>query len=80
MADKIKTIEIQTRPFFEKLKENGVDMWQMLRLMIKPEKQLILFLDDDGHTLAQYVLPTSVERLEEDRKTFAQLFKQKLNN
>lgn len=79
MKASIKTIEIQTRPFFERLKETDVDMWQILRQMIKKdEEQLVIFLDEQGKELAHYMLPTSEEQLEEDRKLFAEAFKLKL--
>lgn len=81
MRESIKTIEIQTRPFFERLKESDLDMWQMLRQMISSEEeQLVIFLDDEGQELAHYLLPTTVQRLEEDRKLFAEAFKKKLES
>lgn len=75
----IKTIEIQAIGFFELLKDREVSMWTIFLEMIHPEdEQLIQFLNEDKTIIAEYILPTTKERLEEDRKIFAEIFKEKL--
>lgn len=75
----IKTIEIQAKGFFELLKDREVSMWTIFLEMIHPEdEQLIQFLNEDKTIIAEYILPTTKERLEEDRKIFAEIFKEKL--
>jgi len=79
MEEKIKTIEIQAAGFFNLLKEREVSMWTLFEQMINPEaEQLIIFKDEQGVVIAEYFLPTTPERLEEDRKIFAETFKEKL--
>lgn len=75
----MKTIEIQTKAFFELLKGRDVSMWSMFEEMVKhEEEQLIIFLDEEGKEMAHYVLPTNVAQVKEDQKLFAESFKEKL--
>lgn len=78
---KIKTIEIQTKGFFEFLKERDASMWTIFQEMIHPEEeQLIQFLNEENSVIAEYILPTTKEQLENDRKIFAEIFKEKLGH
>lgn len=79
MSNSIKTIEIKAKGFFELLKNRDMSMWSIFEEMINPaQEQLIIFLDEDDKIIAEYFLPTTKERLEEDRKIFAETFKEKL--
>jgi hypothetical protein len=76
----MKTIEIKTKLFFELLKTRETSMWSMFAEMInEQEKQLIRFLDKEGKEIAHYILPTNQEQLDQDQKSFANSFKEKLN-
>lgn len=78
---RIKTIEIQAKGFFDLLKEREISMWSIFQEMINAnEEQLIQFLNEDKTIIAEYILPTTKERLEEDRKIFAEIFKEKLGH
>lgn len=75
----IKTIEIKANDFFEKIGLYNVSMWDVLSNMMNPEEeQLIIFLDQDNKEIAHYLLPTSEEQLQRDKKHFAEYFKEKL--
>lgn len=74
-----KTIEIAAKPFFELLKERDTSMWAVFAEMIDAsQEQLVIFNDETGKEIAHYTLPTTTEQLEEDQKTFAAYFKERL--
>lgn len=78
---KIKTIEIKAKAFFELLKQNDQSMWSVFAHMIdEKEEQLILFVNEEGAEIAHYILPTSLEQMQEDQKLFAEQFKEKLKS
>lgn len=75
----IRTIEIQAKGFFNLLKEREQSMWTVFAEMIREEEeQLIIFLDDEGREIAHYILPVTLEQLQEDQRLFADSFKEKL--
>lgn len=76
---KIKTIEIQAAAFFEMLKKNDQSMWSIFAQMIdENQEQLILFFNEKQEEIAHYILPKSLEQLQQDQHIFAASFKEKL--
>ncbi len=55
-------------------------MWEIFSQMIDGEEKKIIFLDDDAKVLFNYILPSNLEKLEEDRKIFSKEFTQKVSN
>lgn len=76
----MKNIQIQARSFFELLKETDTSMWTIFAQMIDGEEKEILFVDDEQKVLFNYILPSTPEQLEEDRKTFAKEYADKIAN
>ena len=74
----MKTIEIQASSFFELLKSRDASMWEIFSQMIDGEEKTIVFLDDERKVLFDYLLPKTLDKLEEDRKTFAKEYAEKL--
>jgi hypothetical protein len=75
----MKTIEIKAKEFFEMMKQRDTSMWSIFAQLINDqEEQLIVFQDAEGKEIAHYILPTSVPQMEEDRKMFAETFKEKI--
>lgn len=74
----MKTIEIKAEEFFELLKMKDVSMWEIFSQMIDGEEKEIIFLNEDNTLLFNYILPTNKEKLDEDRKQFAQEYSEKL--
>ena len=74
----MKTIEIKSEQFFELLKLKDVSMWEIFSQMIDCEEKEIIFLNEDNTLLFNYILPTNKEKLDEDRKQFAQEYSEKL--
>lgn len=74
----MKTIEIKAVEFFELLKMKDVSMWEIFSQMIDGEEKEIIFLNKDNTLLFNYILPTNKEKLDEDRKQFAQEYSEKL--
>ena len=75
----MKNIQIQASQFFELLKTNDTSMWEIFSQMIDGEEKKIIFLDDDAKVLFNYILPSNLEKLEEDRKIFSKEFTQKVS-
>ena len=75
----MKTIEIKAGQFFELLKLKDTSMWEIFSQMIDGEEKEIIFLDDEDKILFNYILPSTNEKLEEDRKLFSQQFSEKLS-
>jgi len=76
----MKSIQIKAKDFFELLKLKDASMWEIFSQMIDGEEKEIIFLDEEEKILFNYVLPTTVEKLEEDRKTFAKEYADKISN
>lgn len=74
----MKNIQIQASKFFELLKDNDTSMWEIFSQMIDGKEKEIIFLDDEEKVLFNYVLPSNLEKLEEDRKVFSQEFAAKI--
>ena len=75
----MKVIQIKAKDFFEFIKLKDTSMWEIFSQMIDGEEKELIFLDDEDKILFNYILPTTNEKLEEDRKKFSQEFAAKLN-
>ncbi|WP_392436707.1 hypothetical protein ACF3N7_06825 [Cruoricaptor ignavus] len=74
----MKSIQIKAEPFFDLLKQKDASMWEIFSQMIENEEVEIIFLDNDEKILFTYILPDNPEKLEADRKLFAEEFAQKI--
>ena len=75
----MKNIQIKASSFFELLKMKDTSMWEIFAQMIDDEEKEIIFLDDEEKILFTYLLPNNFEKLDEDRKEFAQEYSEKLS-
>ncbi len=75
----MKNIQIKASSFFELLKMKDTSMWEIFAQMIDDEEKEIIFLDDEEKILFTYLLPNNLEKLDEDRKEFAQEYSEKLS-
>lgn len=75
----MKIIQIKADQFFEMLKNNGVSMWDLFRNMIEGEEKKLLFLDREEKVIAEYILPKTVEELDDDLETFKKTISSKVN-
>ena len=75
----MKNIQIKASSFFELLKMKDTSMWEIFAQMIDDQEKEIIFLDDEEKTLFTYLLPNNLEKLELDRKEFAQEYSEKLS-
>ncbi len=75
----MKNIQIKASSFFELLKIKDTSMWEIFAQMIGDEEKEIIFLDDEEKLIFTYLLPNNLEKLEEDRKQFAQEYSEKLS-
>lgn len=74
----MKTIQIQAQDFFELLKQKDTSMWEVFAQMVDGEEKLIEFIGKDQKIAFNYILPPTLEKLNEDRKIFAKEYAQKL--
>ncbi|KPE53053.1 hypothetical protein [Chryseobacterium indologenes] len=74
----MQSIEIKAEQFFELLKLKDTSMWAIFSQMIDGNEKEIIFLDQEDKILFNYVLPSTQEKLEEDRKEFSKQFADKL--
>lgn len=74
----MKSITIVASQFFDLLKENDTSMWEIFSQMIDGVEKEIIFLDDDAKVLFNYVLPETLEKLQEDQKIFAKEYAEKI--
>ncbi len=74
----MQSIEIKAEQFFELLKLKDTSMWAIFSQMIDGNEKEIIFLDREDKILFNYVLPSTQEKLEEDRKEFSKQFADKL--
>lgn len=74
----MKTIQIKAAQFFELLKMKDTSMWEIFAQMISVEEQELVFLNEKEEVLFTYLLPTSLEKLEEDQKIFAKEYAEKI--
>ncbi len=75
----MKNIQIKASSFFELLKMKDTSMWEIFAQMIEEKEREIIFLDDDEKILFTYLLPNNLDKLNEDRKEFAQEYSEKLS-
>lgn len=75
----MKIIQIKADQFFEMLKNNGVSMWDLFRNMIDGNEKQLLFLDKDEKVIAEYILPKTVDELDDDLETFKNTIRPKVN-
>lgn len=75
----MKKVQIKAGQFFELLKMKDCSMWEIFAQMIDGEEKEIIFLDDDEKLLFSYILPTKIEKLEEDRIQFSKEYADKLS-
>ena len=75
----MKYIQIKASSFFELLKAKDTSMWEIFAQMIDGQEKEIVFLDDDDKVLFTYILPAELEKLNEDRKQFAEEYAEKLS-
>ncbi|WP_027378247.1 hypothetical protein [Chryseobacterium daeguense] len=76
----MQKIEIKAEQFFELLRLKDTSMWEIFSQMIDKEEKEIIFLDAENKVLFNYILPSTQEKLEEDRKEFSKQFADKLAN
>ena len=76
----MKVIQIKAKDFFEFIKLKDTSMWEIFSQMIDGEEKEIIFLGEDEKILFNYILPPNLEKLEEDRKTFAKEYADKNSN
>ncbi|WP_426277099.1 hypothetical protein ACN9MN_17500 [Chryseobacterium sp. S-02] len=76
----MQKIEIKADQFFELLKLKDTSMWEIFAQMIDGNEKEIIFLDHEDKILFNYVLPSTKEKMEEDRKEFSKQFADKLSN
>ena len=62
----MKNITIKANDFFELLKLKDQSMWDIFAQMIDGEEKEIVFLNDDKEYIFHYILPTTIEKLQED--------------
>lgn len=74
----MKLIEIKASQFFEMLKSSDTSMWTIFAQMIDGEEKEIIFLGEDAKILFNYILPATLEKLEEDRLQFSTEYAEKL--
>ena len=74
----MKTIHIQAKEFFELLKLKDQSMWDVFAQMIDGEEKEILFLDEEEKFLFSYRLPATLEKMQEDKKLFAEKYAEKI--
>ena len=75
----MKNIQIKASSFFELLKIKDTSMWEIFAQMIGDEEKEIIFLDDEEKLIFTYLVPNNLEKLQEDRKQFAQEYSEKLS-
>jgi len=74
----MQNITVQAEQFFELLKLKDTSMWEIFAQMIDGNEKEIIFLDHEDTILFNYILPTTTEKLEEDRKEFSREFADKM--
>lgn len=75
----MKNVQIKASSFFELLKMKDTSMWEIFAQMIDGEEKEIIFLDDEEKILFTYLLPDDLDKLDEDRKKFAEEYSDKLS-
>lgn len=76
----MKTIRIKAQDFFDLLKLQDVSMWDIFAQMIDGEEKEIIFLNDQEEILFNYTLPSTLEKMQEDKEIFVKEFSEKLKS
>ena len=74
----MKTIHIQAKEFFELLRLKDQSMWDIFAQMIDGKEKEILFLDEEEKFLFGYLLPATLEKMQEDKKLFTEKYAEKI--
>ena len=75
----MKNITIKATDFFELLKLRDQSMWDVFASLIDGEAKEIVFVNDNKEYLFHYILPTTIEKLQEDKQLFAKEYSEKLS-
>lgn len=75
----MKKITIKAKDFFELLKLKGESMWDIFAQIIDGEEKEITFINDQDEYLFHYILPTTKEKLLEDKEIFSKEYADKLS-
>lgn len=74
----MKNIQIKAKDFFELLRLRDTSMWEMFSQMVDGEEKEIVFLDENQKVLFNYILPATLEQLQQDQKVFAKEYAEKI--
>lgn len=75
----MQNITIKANDFFELLKFKDQSMWDVFAQMIDGEEKEIVFLNDQKQYLFHYILPKTIEKMQEDKVLFAKEYAEKLS-
>lgn len=75
----MQNITIKANDFFELLKLKDQSMWDVFAQMIDGEEKEIVFLNDQKQYLFHYILPKTIEKMQEDKVLFAKEYADKLS-
>ncbi len=75
----MKNIQIKATAFFDLLKNADTSMWEIFSQMIDGEEKEIIFLDNEDKVLFNYILPKTLDQLNNDREKFAAEYADKLS-
>lgn len=75
----MQNITIKGNDFFELLKLKDQSMWDVFAQMIDGEEKEIVFLNDQKQYLFHYILPKTIEKMQEDKVLFAKEYAEKLS-
>ena len=75
----MKNITIKATDFFELLKLRDQSMWDVFASLVDGEAKEIVFVNDNKEYLFHYILPTTIEKLQEDKQLFAKEYSEKLS-
>jgi hypothetical protein len=75
----MQNITIKANDFFELLKFKDQSMWDVFAQMIDGEEKEIVFLNDQKQYLFHYILPKTIEKMQEDKVLFAKEYADKLS-
>ncbi|MFC4164217.1 hypothetical protein ACFOWU_11150 [Epilithonimonas zeae] len=75
----MKNITIKANDFFELLKLKDQSMWDIFAQMIDGEEKEIGFTDEHDQYIFHYILPKTLEKLQEDKALFAKEYVEKLS-
>ena len=74
----MQNITIKANDFFELLKFKDQSMWDVFAQMIDGEEKEIVFLNDQKQYLFHYILPKTIEKMQEDKVLFAKEYAEKI--